>query len=188
MSLRWLSSMVDGKRFGRPGIRRKMAPEAQRDLISAIDTDAVAVRRMYVRDLVLDPDTGDEAEPTVIARLKVWEGSAIDAWVNQADADSPEPDVRTDWIFFPATPEAVLMCVAEDPSSGAMRFRFNLKFSADEYRRQLTMLAETGLLGVSIGPLQIDDMRHLESACAFVSVLQEPLRAFLREIPAPPVV
>jgi len=165
-----------------------MAPEAQRDLAAEIDRDAVEVRRMYLRDLVLDPSGSEQAERTVIARLKVGAGSPIDVWVNQADAAYPEPDMRTDWIFFPATPEAVLMCVAEDAASGATRFRFNLRFAADPYRQHLTKLAQTGLLGLTTGPLQISDERHLESASAFVLVPHEPLRAFLREIPAAPVV
>jgi hypothetical protein len=96
--------------------------------------------------------------------------------------------VRTDWLFLPAVPEAILMGVAEDPTTSAPRFRFHLRLSADEYRRHLDHLSKTGLLGLTSVPLVIGDDRCLQSPCVFVMVHQEPLREFLRMIPAAPVV
>jgi hypothetical protein len=186
MTLRWLSTMVGGKAV--KSVRQKVAPYAQRELGAAVDADAVQVKRVVLRDLVLDPDESDEAERTVIARVDARSQPALDAWLNAPDADAPELDVRTDWLFLPAVPEAILMGVAEDPSSGASRFRFNLRFSADEYRRHLDTLSKTGLLGLTTVPLQISEERYLESPCVFVAVQADPLREFLREIPAAPTV
>jgi hypothetical protein len=187
MTLRWLSSMVGGRVV--KSVRQKVAPQAQRELGAAIDADAIGVRRVMLRDVAIDPssDSG-EVEHTAIVRVDARWQPAIDQWLNGTDADRAALDVRTDWIFFPATPEAVLMGVAEDAASGEARFRFNLRFSADEYRRHLERLAETGLLGLTTVPLQIDDRRRLASPCVFVALQVEPLRAFLREIPKAPVV
>jgi hypothetical protein len=167
-------------------VRQKVAPRAQRELGEAIDADAVTVRRVVLRDVVLNRKAGKLAERTVIARVNASTQPAMDAWLT--DETVPEIDVRTDWLFLPAVPEAILMGVAEDPTTGAPRFRFNLRLSADEYRRHLDHLSKTGLLGLTSVPLQIDDNRCLESPCAFVTVLREPLREFLRMIPAAPVV
>jgi hypothetical protein len=183
MTLRWLSTMVGGRAV--KSVRQKVAPKAQRELGDAIDADAVPVRRVVLRDVVLD-EAGETAERTVIARVNTSTQPAMDLWLTGSGA--PEVDVRTDWLFLPAVPEAILLAVAEDPTTGAPRFRFNLRLSADEYRRHLDQLSKTGRLGLTCVPLQIGEDRHLESPCAFVAVLQEPLREFLRMIPAAPVV
>jgi hypothetical protein len=110
----------------------------------------------------------------------------LDGAEDGADDDGPEPEVRTDWIFIPTTPEAILIGVVrgEDGTS----FRVNLRFSADRYRRQLEALAETGLLGLMTVPLQRGPERELASPCTFVEVPTKPLRDFLRELPPVPVV
>jgi len=191
MSLRWLSSMVGGRAV--KSVRQKVAPQAQRTLLTEIDADAVAIRRMLLRDLVWDDAPADAAESgtakqTVIARVDASNQPALDAWLNATGESSSPLDVRTDWIFFPATPEAVAIAVAKDAASGAPRFRFNLRLPADAYRRHLEALARIGSLGLTTVPLQIDERRRLLSPCLFVQVQQAPLRAFLREIPAVPVV
>ena len=188
MSLRWLSSMVGGKRMARPGVRRKMAPEAQRDLLAEIDADVVAVRRVWAREIVVDPDESAESEMTVIARLDVEIRPEVLAWLNGAGDDAAEPDVRTDWIFFPATPEAILIAVAQGGEESTPLFRFNLRFPADRYRRHLEILAESGLLGLTTAPLQLGPERELESPCVFVEIQTRPLHDFLRELPKLPVV
>jgi hypothetical protein len=169
-------------------VRQKVAPQAQRDLGAAIEADAVKVRRVMLRDVVIDPEDSDEAERTVIVRVDARWQPTVDGWVNGTSTDGAALDVRTDWLFLPATPEAVLMGVADDATTGELRFRFNLRFSTDEYRRQLETLAETGLLALTTVPLQIGENRHLESPCVFVEIQGEPLRTFLREIPRAPVV
>jgi hypothetical protein len=184
MTLRWLSSMVGGRAV--KSVRQKVAPRAQRELGDAIDADAVTVRRVVLRDIVLDREAGELAERIVIARVNATTRPAMDAWLT--DDTAPDLDVRTDWLFLPAVPEAILMGVAEDPTTSAPRFRFNLRLSADEYRRHLDHLSKTGLLGLTSVPLVIGDDRCLQSPCVFVMVHQEPLREFLRMIPAAPVV
>ena len=66
-----------------------------------------------------------------------------------------------------------------------MRRRFT---SADRYRRQIEALAETGLLGLTTEPLQVGPARELLSPSRFVPIPAGPLRTFLRELPALPVV
>ena len=191
MSLGWLSSMVGGRAVR--SARQRVAPQAQRNLLVEIDADAVPVRRLLLRDLVWDDvqadaaDTG-AAQRTVIARVDASTLPALDAWLNDTAGARPALAVRTDWIFFPATPEAVTIAVAEDAATGAPCFRFNLRLPADEYRRHLEALARSGSLGLTATPLRIDEGRRLLSPCAFIQVQRDPLRAFLREIPAVPVV
>jgi hypothetical protein len=81
-------------------------------------------------------------------------------------------------------PEAVLIGAVE----GEQPFRVNLRISADRYRRQLETLAQTGLLGLTSHPLQVGPERDLLSPCRFVPIQSGALRAFLRELPALPVV
>ena len=188
MSLRWLSSVVGGKRMARPGVRQRMAPRAQRDLADEIDAAAVTVRRVWAREIVVDPGDGAEPEITVIARVNAEARSDVTAWLDGPDDASAEPEVRTDWIFFPATPEAVLIGVVQGVGEDAPHFRVNVRFQADRYRRQLEVLAETGLLGLTTVPLQIGPERELASPCVFVGVETTPLHDFLRELPAVPVV
>jgi hypothetical protein len=184
--------MVGGRAV--KGVRQRVAPLAQRDLAAEIDADAVEVRRVLLRDLVWGTEEHSDAEGamiaerTVIARVDATTKPAVDAWLHGADGQDAALDVRTDWIFFPSTPEAVLMVVAEDATSGTLRFRVNVRFAADPYRRHLETLVRTGVLGLTTIPLQIDENRRLLSPCVFVPVQQESLRAFLREIPATPVV
>jgi hypothetical protein len=189
MSLRWLSSMVGGKRMGRPGIRQKMAPQARRDLASEIDADVVAVRRVWARQIALGPEDGAAPEQTVIARVDAEARPDVATWLDGSDEDDNDsPRVRTDWIFFPTTPEAVLIAVAEGGEDGTPLFRFNLRFAADRYRRHLEALAKSGLLGLTMAPLQLGPEPQLESRCVFVEVQTGPLRDFLRELPSVPVV
>lgn len=180
--------MVGGRR-GRPGIRRKMAPRARRDLAAEIDVDAVAVRRVWARRVVRDPDEAGESEQTVIARVDAEARPDVAAWLGGADEDDDDsPRVRADWIFFSTTPEAVLIAVAEGGEEDRPLFRFNLRFPADRYRRHLEALAESGLLGLTTAPLELGPERQLESRCAFVAIPTRPLRDFLRELPPVPVV
>lgn len=183
MSFRWLASTV-GARF-RPGVRRRMAPQAQRDLSAEIEVDALPVLRLWARTLVPTPDQNRQPEMVVIARVDPGQQAMIAEWLHAIDADEAEPAVRTAWLLFPAIPEAVLMTAF---AAGSTSSRFNLRISADRWRRQLEALAETGLLGLSAEPLQVGPARELLSPCRFVQVPAGPLRAFLRELPAPPVV
>jgi hypothetical protein len=181
MSLRWLSTMVGGRVV--PSVRRRVAPQAQRDLASEIDAHALPVLRVWARPLVLGQDGDREPETVVIARIDPGFRTDVMAWLD-GNAEPAEPTVRTDWLLFPATPEAILMGAVE----GDQPFRFNVRISADRYRRQLEALAETGLLGLTSQPLQVGPERELLSPCRFVPIQTDPLRAFLRELPAPPVV
>lgn len=187
MSLRWLSGMVGGRRIARPGVRRRMAPLAQRDLAAEIDADAVPVERVWARSVVRDPEHGAARERTVIAWIAAGARPDVRAWLDGAAGGEAAPHVRTDWIFLPAAPEAILIGVVEDVA-GEPVFRFNLRFSADRYRRYLEVLSGTGLLGLTTGPLLLGPERQLESPCAFVEVPTRPLRDFLRELPPVPVV
>jgi hypothetical protein len=160
-----------------------MAPVAQRDLASQIDADALPVLRVWARPLILASDADSQPEPTVIARIDPGLRADVTAWLN-GDAAQMEPAARTDWLLFPAVPEAVLIGAVE----GAQPFRFNVRISADRYRRQLETLAQTGLLGLTSQPLQIGPERELLSPCRFVPIQSSLLRDFLRELPALPVV
>lgn len=191
MSLRWLASSV-GARF-RPGVRRRMAPLAQRDLSSEIDADALTVVRVWARALARQPDPDREPDTLVIARVDPGFRTEVTTWLAEIGHDDADPSVRTDWLLFPAAPEAVLMAAIEGAIDGAINgtdasFRFNLRISADRYRRQLEALAGTGQLGLTTEPLQVGPAHELLSPCRFVPIPTAPLRAFLRELPAPPVV
>ena len=190
MSLRWLSSMVGGKRMARPGIRRKMAPEARRDLTAEIEQDLLPVRRVWAREMLFESDDGWAAEETVIARVDADVRPYVTAWLTGAagEQDAP-PEVKTDWVFFPMTPEAILIgVVAGLGGSAEAAFRFNLRFPADRYRRHLEALARTEVLGLTTEPLQLGPERQLASSCTFIEIQAKPLRDFLRELPAVPVV
>ena len=192
MSLRWLSSTV-GAKF-RPGIRRRMAPEARRDLTTEINADVLSIHRVWVRNLIRDPAEGRQPEKTVVAWVEASERAEVAAWLAgpPSDAVAPyeQPEVRTDWIFFPATPEAILIGVVEgavDATAGAAQpFRFNLRFPADPYRRHLEALARSGELGLAVEPVQVGSVRQIESHCLFVPVKTGPLRTFLRDQAAEP--
>jgi hypothetical protein len=162
-----------------------MAPLAQRDLASEIDADALPVVRVWARTLVRASDGDGQPEMVVIARVDPGLRAEIAAWLGEGSRDEPASAVRTDWLLFPAVPEAVLMAAFERDGAS---FRFNLRISADRYRRQLEALAETGLLGLTTAPLQVGPARELLSPGRFVPLQADPLRAFLRELPAPPVV
>src|SRR4051794_16688832 len=120
MSLRWLSATI-GVKF-RPGLRRRMAPEAQRSLTAEIGTDVLTIHRVWLRNLVRDPDVSDRPEPTVVAWIDTDGRADVAAWL--AGDDAPKaylgtpPEVRTDWIFLPALPEAILIGVVEGQARG----------------------------------------------------------------------
>ncbi len=109
-------------------------------------------------------------------------------------------EVRTDWIFFPTGPEAILMSVidraggpgtergADETVEATTPFRFNLRFAADPYRKHLRVIARSGLLGLTTKVLKLGPERELLSPCVFIPVQTGPLRAFLRELPSAPVV
>jgi hypothetical protein len=164
-----------------------MAPEAVRNLTTEIDADVLDIHQVWVRNLVRDPAEGSPPEKTVVAWVDDGGRSDVRAWLAPPDAGESHPDVRTDWIFFSAALEAILIGVVEDEPSGAT-FRFNLKFGADTYRRHLELLARSGLLGLTAEPLEPGPERQIESPCIFVPIQTGPLRAFLRELPPVPVV
>ena len=178
----WLSSRV-GARL-RPSLRRRTAPLAQESLAAEIDADALTVRRVWLRELVCDPAGDAQPEPTVIALIEPGPRSEVVDWLEAAIPTDATPAVRTDWLFFPATPEAVLIGVVE----GDRPFRFNLRLGADRYRRQLTALVDTGQLGLTTLPLQIGPALESLSPCRFVPIKSWPLRDFLRDLPPVPVV
>lgn len=190
MSLRWLSKTVSGgKSFG---IRRRVAPEAQRDLTSEIDAHTLPVLRLWRCGLLRDPDEDGQLARIVVAWVEADARPDVAAWLGTVDdtaaADATAPSVRTDWLFLPAVPEAVLMGVVGEGADGLAPFRFNLRLAADPYRRHLTALAKTGQIGLTAEPLQIGPAREILSACVFVPVQTRPLRQFLRELPPLPVV
>jgi len=187
MSLRWLTGMV-GRTTPKVRIRRKAAPLAQRELAAEIDAHAVAVRRLWSRGIVRDSEQGAPADSAVIARVEVEERRELAAWLDDADDEEAATDVRTDWIFFPSRPEAILIGVIDGSADGAELIRFNLRFAVDRYRRQLERLARSGRLGLTTLPLQISEEGQLESRCVFIPIQVEPLRAFLHELPPAPVV
>src|SRR4051812_29189452 len=178
MSLRWLSSMVGGRVV--PGIRRRAAPIARRDLTSEIEADALGVDQIWVRKLLLDPDSDDQPTPAVVALIDPGLRSEVSAWLNPRQPDAlAQRTIRTDWLLFPATPEAVLMAVVEAADGGDGSFRFNLRLNADRYRRQLQIVARCGQLGLTTKPLQVGPDRELLSPCRFVPIQTGPLRDFL---------
>jgi hypothetical protein len=177
-----------------PSVRRRVAPAAQRDLASEIESNALPLYRVWARKLVCDPESDASAALTVIARIDAGLRADVAAWLAN-DGVSPDhestanqqPAVRTDWLLFPAAPEAVLMVAVDSADGHDGSFRFNLRVSADRYRRQLEALATVGRLGLTTEPLQVGPDRVLQSPCRFVPIQPGPLRAFLREIPPLPV-
>jgi hypothetical protein len=175
-------------------VRRRVAPAARRDLAAEIDADALAVEHVWTRKLIAEPaPDSDDAEPapTVVILIDRGLRAEIAAWLDPGRVDADRWTVRTDWLLFPATPEAVLMVVAEDADydgeeNGA--FHFNLRLNADLFRRQLQTLAKSGRLGLTTAPLQVGADWTVLSPCRFLPVPTTPLHEFLREIPAPPVV
>src|SRR3954453_561587 len=98
MSLRWLSTMVGGRVV--PSVRRRVAPQAQRDLASEIDAHALPVLRLSARPLICDQANSEQPETVVIARIDPGRRSEVPGWL--AGAPEPaEPTVRTDWLLFP---------------------------------------------------------------------------------------
>jgi hypothetical protein len=173
------------------GVRRPVAPAARRDLTAEIDADAVAVERLWTRRLILDQSVDDEPEPTVVVLVDPEHRAEIAAWLDPGASGADASTVRTDWLLFPATPEAVLMAVVEAAApngSEAGAFHFNVRLNADAFRRPLQTIAQNGRLGLTTAPLQVGPDWTVLSPCRFLSVPTEPLLAFLREIPAPPVV
>jgi hypothetical protein len=188
MSLRWLSATI-GVKF-RPGIRRKMAPEARRDLSVEIDAHVLSLEHVWLKNVVQEPGRIVQPEISVIAWVDPGTRSEVAAWLADAGtatagSDVRRPTVRTDWLFFPLAPEAILIGVVEGAGTS---FRFNIRFAADPYRRHLDALSRIGRLGLVAEPLRLGPERQLESPCAFVAVPTGPLRDFLREIPSLPVV
>lgn len=109
------------------------------------------------------------------------------AWLEGSDVQVAAHDVRTDWILLPRTPEAVVIAsVAAGPAWPA--FRFNLRFPADRHRRHLKMIAESGVVGLTSEPPPSGPDSPPPSRCVLVPVERGPLGAFLRDVPAPPVV
>jgi hypothetical protein len=192
MSLRWLSKMVGGRVV--PSVRRRVAPAARRDLTSEIEADALAVEHVWTRKLILDPAAESKPRPTVVALVDVGSRTDIAAWLDPTSPADDEPTIRTDWLLFPSIPEAVLMVAIEgldghgEAPGPARSFHFNLRLNADQYRREVQTLARSGRLGLTTAPLQVGPDWLLLSPCRILSVPTEPLRDFLREIPAPPIV
>jgi hypothetical protein len=192
VSLRWLSSMVGGR--ARVGIRRRAAPLARRDLAAEIDAHALPIVRARIREIALDPDQSGQAQRAVVVQIDASARPAVAAWL---EAPPPprapghtdaEPTVRTDWLFLPHGPEAILIGVVEGAAEALEPLRFNVRFAADPYRRHLKALTRTGLLGLSTMPLKLGPERQLASPCTFVPIQNGPLRDFLRELPPVPVV
>jgi hypothetical protein len=179
MSLRWLSGMVGGR--ARAGVRRKAAPQARRELFAEIDAAALGVRRLWLREVLRE----EQPRKMVVARVDAHERTEVLAWLSEAPTDPSSYKIRTDWIFLPAGPEAILMGVVKQIAGS---FRFNLRFAADPYRQHLKTVARTGLLGLTTEVLRLGPDREILTPCLFVPVRSGPLRTFLRELPPAPVV
>ena len=142
MSFGWLSEMVGGRRVARPGVRRRMAPQARRDLTAEIDADALEVLDVWSREIVREPDYGGRPEHAVIAWVDADARLDVAAWLDGAgDDDARSPRSGRTGSSFPAAPEAILIGVVEG-RPGETAFRFNVRFAADPYRHQLEALAE----------------------------------------------
>ena len=177
-----------------PGTRRRAAPAARRDLASEIEADALAVEHVWTRKLILDPESEAEPRPNVIALVEPGPRTDIAAWLDPRSPAADEPTVRTDWLLFPSIPEAVLMVAVErfdrhgEPGQPDRLFHFNLRFNVDQYRREVQTLARSGRLGLTTAPLQVAPDWLVLSPCRVLPLPAAPLRDFLREIPAPPIV
>lgn len=177
-----------------PGVRRRVAPAARLDLASEIEADALAVEHVWIRKLIVDPSTETEPRPMVVALVDPGFRTDIAAWLDPSSLTADELVVRTDWLLFPSIPEAVLMVAIEGlgahgklgQSDGS--FHFNLRLNADQYRREVQILAQTGRLGLTTAPLHVGADWLLLSPCRVLSIPAAPLHDFLREIPAPPIV
>jgi len=192
MSLSWLASLVGVKAGtrGRVGIRRKAAPEAQRELAGEIAMHALPIRRLWVRD-VLD---GDRLRRTVIARVDARRRREVDAWLSTpADAGqqpsdgplAPAPPTRieTSWVLLPHADQAVLATVVLDADSGGALLRCSLRFSAIADRRALDALAATGRLALLTGPLRWGGSSVLDTPHVYLPLDPAPLSTFLRDRP-----
>jgi hypothetical protein len=183
MSFGWLARTVSGG--GSFGVRRRVAGLARRELSEEIDERVLPVLRMWRRDLIRHPDEDAQPVRTVIAWIEADARPEVSAWLA---GGGPALDTRTDWLFFPAAPEAVLIAAVGEETPGVEPFRFNLRIAADPYRRHLERLAKIGVLGLTAVPLDVGPAREILSPCVFLPIPAEALRQFLRELPAPPVV
>jgi len=177
-----------------PSVRSRVAPAARGDLTSEIEADSIAIEDVWTRKLILDPTAEPQPEPTVVAFVDPGSRTDIASWLDTGSPASDEGMARTDWLLFPSTPEAVLMVVIErrqgtaEPPEPNPSFHFNLRLNADIYRRELKTLARTGRLGLTTTPLQVGPDGLTLASCRILPVPAAPLRDFLREIPAPPIV
>lgn len=177
-----------------PSVRRRVAPAARRDLASEIEADALAIEHIWTRRLILDPESETEPRPTVVALVDPGFRTDIAAWLDPSSLADHERTVRTDWLLFPSSPEAVLMVAIEglngqgEPGEPDGSFHFNLRLNADQYRREVQTLAKNGRIGLTTAPLQVGPDWLLISPCRVLPVPAAPLGDFLREIPAPPIV
>jgi hypothetical protein len=177
-----------------PSVRRRVAPAARRDLTSEIEADALAIEHVWTRKLILDPAAETEPSPTVVALIAPSLRIDIAAWLDLSSPTADEYTIRTDWLLFPSIPEAVLMVAIEgldghgQPGEPERPFHFNLRLNADQYRREIQTLARTGRIGLTTVPLLVGPDWLLLSPCRVLAVPTAPLRDFLREIPALPIV
>jgi hypothetical protein len=212
MSFRWLASLLGAKaskdgKTGKVGIRRRAAPQAQRDLANEIGAHALQVRRIWVRDVNVD----GTHQRTVIVRVDPRGRRDIEAWLTgpeaggdaqvfappaSTSADATPMDgtaldqdggatltTKTSWLLLAHADEAVLVgAVVSDTDPKAAR-RFNLRFDADADRHSLETLARTGTLALLAVPLRWGPDGEIASPHVYVPVDGAPLRDFLRERP-----
>jgi hypothetical protein len=165
-------------RFGagqpRTGLSRRAAPQARRELKAAINADALAIRRAWIRELPSE----DGPRKTVVVRVGVGGRPEVAAWLEDPEPDAAAAELRAEWLFIPATPEAVLIAAVD----GDEPFRFNLRFAAVGARRHLRAIARSGVLGLTTVPLRLGEDDVPESPVRFIAVPTGPLRGFLRNV------
>ena len=163
-----------------------MAPQALRELSDEIKGNALSVARIAVQTIVCDPERG-EPEPIAVVWLRTRRRPEVAAWLEGTEIQVAPPEIRTDWILLPRTPEAVVIAsVSAGPTWP--EHRFNLRFPADRFRRQLKAIAESGVIGLTTETPQPGPDAPPPERCVFVPVEARPLAEFLRELPPPPVV
>jgi hypothetical protein len=181
MPFRWLASLVGVKTgVGKVGIRRRAAPQAQRDLANEIRTHAVQIRRMWLRDV----DQEGTLRRTLVVRVAPRRRPDVKAWLTGPAAGGEAAfTIKTSWLLLPHADQAVLIGAVTSDADERALCRFALRFNADADRRYLEALAQTGTLALTAVPLRWGPAQEVLSPHAYVPVEIAPLRDFLRARP-----
>ena len=151
--------------------RRRVAPQARREVAKEIAADTLGVRRAWIRAI----EHAGRTRETVVVQVAVGRHLEVACWLNDPDSVPGGGEVLAQWLFFPDTLAAILACAVRGPAP----WRFNIAFNAGGGRRHLETIAGSGLLGITTVPLRLTPDQRPATPVRFIPVPTGPLRAFL---------